>query len=155
MFVSPWAHDVTVVSPDGSKTARLDATGEMGMRGPTRGTLTLSTGLVLEECNPSMVWSHDSRYLAIPRWDGNRQRLAVIDTSTQQVRVSNSRHAVLQLASFSGGIITGIDSPAHRPRDFSLDITSPFDVRAERQGCLAFLAFALAPGLLAALAAKL
>lgn len=154
-MTSPWDHEVTSVSPDGSKTARIEKAMEIGMGAPTRGTLFLSTGLVLEDCNPSMIWSDDSRYLAVPRWEGGSQRLAVIDTSTQQVRESNSLYRVLELTSFSGGIIGGLDSPVYRPQPISVDISSPFDARPEGRGCLAAVAFALSPGLLAALLARL
>lgn len=126
MPASPWDWEVALVSPDGSKTARIDNAMEIAMSAPTRGTLVLSTGLVLDGCNPSMVWSDDSRYLAVPRWEGRKQRLVVIDTSTQQVRRSNPRFRALELTSFSGGIIRGVDSPGHRPQALSFDISTAF-----------------------------
>jgi len=61
MEISPWAGGAVVESPDGTKTARLDDGHEIGMGAPTSGRLVLSTGLQLAGCNPSMVWSEDSR----------------------------------------------------------------------------------------------
>ena len=50
------------------------------MGGPTAGQLRLSNGIELDSCNPSIVWSEDSRYLAVPQWSAGRtQRLVVID----------------------------------------------------------------------------
>lgn len=134
MTASPWDYEVTLVSPDGSKTARIEKAMEIAMSAPTRGTLVLSTGLVLEGCNPSMVWSDDSRYLAVPRWEGRKQRLVVIDTWTQQVRQSNPRYHVLELTSFSGGIIRGLDSPVYRPQALSVDISTAFGTRQSIPG---------------------
>ncbi len=41
---------------------------EISMSNPASGTLRLSSGLDIERCNPSFIWSDDSRFLAAPQW---------------------------------------------------------------------------------------
>jgi hypothetical protein len=123
MEISPWADGAVVESPDGTKTARLDDGHEIGMGAPTSGRLVLSTGIQLEGCSPSMVWSEDSRFLAVPRWTWRGQNLVIIDTGRGEVRVAPGTFRVLQLSAFRGGIVEGIDSPIHKPKRVRVDIS--------------------------------
>lgn len=124
MQVSPWAAGAVLESPDGSKTARLEDGQEIAMGGPTSGRLVLSTGFHLVGCNPSMVWSDDSRYLAVPRWRHDRsQCLVIIDTETGEARVPPRTFRVLQLSAFRDGIVEGVDSPAHMPVQVRFDVS--------------------------------
>ncbi len=59
-----WRRAHRASSPDAQIVAEIDAACEISMGNPTSGTLRLSTGLELECCNPSFIWSDDSRYLA-------------------------------------------------------------------------------------------
>ena len=63
-----WRRAHRASSPDAQIVAEIDAAYEISMGNPTCGTLRLSTGLELERCNPSFIWSDDSRYLAVPRY---------------------------------------------------------------------------------------
>ena len=90
------------------------------MGNPTVGTLTLSTGLRLDRCNPSFMWSDDSRYLAVPRYFYRlglfrRQRLAVIDLVQRRVVVSPQTTWYFQPESFSGGLLVAIKEPSRLP----------------------------------------
>ncbi|MEM6471872.1 MAG: hypothetical protein AAF802_20095 [Planctomycetota bacterium] len=103
-------------SPDGSLNATIDDAMEIGMGAPTRGDLVISTGLTILDCGPSIVWSHDSRYLAVPQWqpydNGHSQRIVVISIERNAFRPVGRKFVVLELASFVDGIVCGIDCPA-------------------------------------------
>lgn len=113
MSISPWQqNDVELKSPDGSVTAILSDLMEIAMGAPTAGTLVLSNGMSRMICNPSMVWSSDSEYLAVPEWTKDRnQRLLIISISRRQSRYASGQYRVLELESFDGSLIKGIDSP--------------------------------------------
>ena len=86
------------------------------MGNPTYGTLRLSTGLKLERCNPSFLWSSDSRYLAVPQFFDRfgifrRQRLLVIDARDQTVFASPDFTYYFQPESFSDGRLLVTKNP--------------------------------------------
>jgi hypothetical protein len=88
-------------SPHGRVTARIRNAGEIGMGAPTSGKLELSNGMTIPICNPSMVWSSDSEFLAVPHWlDDGRQRLMIISISRRAFRYAPVRFRVLRLDSF-------------------------------------------------------
>ncbi|HST52989.1 MAG TPA: hypothetical protein VLJ61_13340 [Pyrinomonadaceae bacterium] len=91
------------------------------MGAPTRGRLVLSNGINVEDCNPSMVWSDDSEYLAVPQWTEDReQRLAVISMSRRKVTYAPGKFRVLELHTFSQGKIKAVDSPIYQPREVEI-----------------------------------
>jgi hypothetical protein len=121
--ISPWAASALLRSPDGRHTARIDEAWEIAMGGPTAGTLILSTGRSVESCSPSMVWSEDSRRLAVPRWTAERtQQLLVIDVASGRHRVVGGTYRVLRLEQFADGVITGVDSPIHLPAPLHVEV---------------------------------
>ena len=121
MVISPWAYEAKAVSPDGALVAEVGDLGEIAMGGPTSGRLHLSNGLTLPDASPSIVWSEDSEYLAVPVWTLYRQqRLVVISMSRRDSRYAPGTYRVLELARFEGGVIEGTDSPAHQPRPVSI-----------------------------------
>jgi len=63
-----WRSSHRATSPDGRHVAWIDPAYEVSMGNPTAGTFCLSTGLQLQRCNPSFLWSDDSRYIAVPRF---------------------------------------------------------------------------------------
>src|SRR2546430_116217 len=84
-----WRRYYRAASPDGKLVARIDPAYEVSMGSPTSGTLCVSHGLHIPRCNPSFVWSDDSRFLAVPQffhWLGcvTRQRLLVVDFDKRQ-----------------------------------------------------------------------
>jgi len=99
--------------------AEVDHAWEVSMSGPTVGTLRISSGLVLERCNPSFVWSDDSRYLAVPqyfhRWGVLRvQRLVVVDVIARRGLASPETAWLFQLESFSSGALVVTKEPLSR-----------------------------------------
>ncbi|MGD8240333.1 MAG: hypothetical protein PVH68_17390 [Armatimonadota bacterium] len=124
MSVSPWDSSVESISPDGQIVATIEDANEVAMGAPTRGQLVLSNGVVRERCNPSIVWSDDSEYLAVPQWTPDRmQRLMIISVSRRESRCAPGIYDVLQLESFEGGVVRGTDSPIHLPRRIAVDVS--------------------------------
>ena len=125
--ISPWTTDtVRLESPDGRKVAILVEPWEIAMGAPTFGELKVSNGQYAEGCNPSMVWSDDSRFLAVPQWFDRMQRLLILDTDAARRSFAPDTYRVLELHSFSQGIVAGVDSPIHQPRELAFDIRTLF-----------------------------
>jgi hypothetical protein len=129
MPISPWDSSVSLPSPDGHLTAAIEDAREIGMGAPTRGRLVLSNGMTLEDCNPSIVWSEDSRLLAVPQWREARgkaglvQRLAILDPGRRRVAYAEGTYRVLEIHRFAEGVVYCVDSPAHSPRRFGVDVS--------------------------------
>ncbi len=101
-----WRRAHCAISPDGKFIAEIKNAYEVSMSNPTSGTLHLSAGLELEYCNPSFLWSDDSRYLAVPRFFSRfglfrRQRLLLIDVHDRIVRAAPVITYYFQPDSFS------------------------------------------------------
>ncbi len=94
------------------------------MGAPTHGILNISNGMSYQRCNPSIVWSDDSQYLAVPQWTRERgRRLLVISPGRESSGYAPGLFHVLELHSFSDGRIKGVDSPIHRPHDIEIDVS--------------------------------
>ena len=122
--ISAWDYSLNLTSPNGQITAVIDDASEVGQGAPTYGTLKLSSGLTFKGCNPSAIWSDDSKFLAIPQWTERRmQRLLVISIEQGSVGYAPYIYSVLELHSFSRGKIKGIDSPIYKPREIEIDLS--------------------------------
>lgn len=120
---SPWDYGAKQVSPNGDLVAEIKDAHEVAMGGPTWGTMEISNGMKIEDCNTSFRWSNDSRYLAVPQWTPKRkQRLIVVDVLNKKTYPFSETYRVLQLETFEDGKIEGIDSPIHMPYRVSRDI---------------------------------
>jgi len=111
-----WRSAHRATSPDGRYIAEINPAYEVSMGNPTCGTLLLSTGLKLGKCNPSFLWSSDSRYLAVPQvFDRfgifQRQRLIVIDVDGQTAFASPDVTYYFQPESFSDGRLVVTKNP--------------------------------------------
>jgi hypothetical protein len=123
MMISPWDEKAELNSPDGKLVASIGEAFEIGMGAPTSGRLKLSNGMSIPRCNPSMVWSNDSRFLAVPQWlEQGAQCLIIISAIQRVIHLVPGRFRVLQLESFEAGVIKGIDSPVHLPTEVAIDI---------------------------------
>jgi hypothetical protein len=103
-----WRYSYTASSPGGTVVASIDQAFEHSMGNPTVGTVRVSNGLELSNCNPAFIWSDDSRYLVVPRWCRRfglfrRQRLAVIDVVARITYVSPFTYWLMQPERFVGG----------------------------------------------------
>jgi hypothetical protein len=120
--ISPWCLSVTLKSPDGRFAASIDDAGEVGMGAPNAGELVISNGMRLDACNPSMVWSDDSRFLAVPQWTNERkQRLVVISVDQRILKTLGGLFDVLELHDFSQGKIKLIDLGNRPPEPIEFD----------------------------------
>jgi hypothetical protein len=104
----PWRCSHTATSPNGAIVATIDQAFEHSMSNPTVGTLRTSDGLELPHCNPSFIWSDDSRYMAVPQWCRRfgifrRQRLAIVDVVDRAVYLSAFTYWLLLPNKFDGG----------------------------------------------------
>lgn len=111
-----WRRAHRASSPDGQIVAEIDVAYEVSMGNPTCGALRLSTGLELERCNPSFIWSDDSRYLAVPRYFYRlglfrRQRMVIIDILEQRVAAPTETAHYYQPESFSVGLLVATKEP--------------------------------------------
>lgn len=111
MSISAWDwHDVRLPSPDGTLVATVTELTEIGTGGPMRGVLRLSNGMHREGCGASIVWSDDSKHLAVPEWTpGGTLRLVILSVARHEARVAPSHAGLVELARFSGGIVDGFD----------------------------------------------
>ena len=106
-------------SPDGKLEAAVQRATEVAMSAPTRGALHVSNGIVVEQCNPSFVWSDDSRYVAVPQWEYRLgwfrgQRLLILDMATNQLFRSRCYRSYLQPESFASGRLEVTVNPHFR-----------------------------------------
>ena len=114
-------------SPDGNLLAEIDPAYEVGMSDPTSGILCISNGLKIERCNPSMVWSDDSKYLAVPQWFNRLgmfrgQHLLVIDITKGHLFRSRWYWAYLQPEHFISGLLTVTVNPTYKPKSIAWNI---------------------------------
>ena len=121
--ISAWDDSLNLTSPDGQVTAVMDDGHEFGQGSPIIGTLVLSNGMTFEGCSPSVVWSDDSKFLAVPQWvRSQRQRVLVISMENQSVGYTSPKFSLLELHSFSEGKIRGVDSPVYKPSEIEIDL---------------------------------
>lgn len=111
-----WRDAFQLASPDGKWVADISSAGEVSMGNPTIGILRLSNGFELDRCNPSFIWSDDSRYLAVPRYFNRfglfrRQRVVVVDVVDGCVLESNKIACYFQPESFSNGQLIVTQEP--------------------------------------------
>lgn len=108
-------------SPDGKLVAEIKEAREVGMSDPTAGTLHISNGIRVERCNPSFVWSDDSKYLALPQWAYKfgvllGQQLLVIDAGARQSYRFRWYWGILQPEGFMSGRLTVVYRPHWNPK---------------------------------------
>jgi hypothetical protein len=127
-----WRDFYRAVSPDGQRVAQIDPAREVSMGNPTFGLLCVTGGPHLDRCNPSFVWSDDSRYLAVPQFYGffNRQRLLIIAFAEKRVFASRETTWYFQPESFSGGqLIVTIEPFRRSARPVTFHIPSELATR--------------------------
>lgn len=130
----PWPYSLPIfrrtfgaTSPDGTLEAEISEAWEVSMGNPTIGALEVSDGLVLEDCNPSFLWSDDSRYLAVAQLSRRfgvffAIRVLVVDTRSRNVFASPRFRAWLQPESFDSGRLVVCVNPWARAREARWEI---------------------------------
>src|SRR5258707_934020 len=122
------------LSPAGQRVPQIAPAYEMGMGNPTSGLLCVTGGPHMERCNPSFVWSDDSRYLAVPQFHGffDRQRLLIVVFEQKCVFASKERASFFQPESFSGGQLIVTMNPSGSARAMTFHIPSELSARFTR-----------------------
>lgn len=124
-----WRRFHSAVSPDEKLVAKIDPAYEVSMGNPTSGMLCVSNGLHIERCNPSFLWSDDSRYLAVPKYFGSwfrRQRLLVIDFAERIVYASKFSDFYYQPESFTAGRLVVTVNPFRSQK--TIEVKVPEDL---------------------------
>ncbi|MDA8429781.1 MAG: hypothetical protein M0T70_11050 [Geobacteraceae bacterium] len=103
-----WRRTHRASSPNEEFFAEIEKAYEVSMSNPTSGLLHLSAGLEIENCNPSFLWSDDSRYLVVPQFFTRfglfrKQRLLLIDVHNRSVFVAPEYTYYFQPFSFTDG----------------------------------------------------
>jgi hypothetical protein len=129
-----WRRSYRAQSPDGKHVAQIDPAHELTMGNPTWGMLCISGGPQIERCNPSFVWSDDSRYLAVPQFYGffRRQRLLIVAFEEKCVFASKERVRHFQPESFSHGQLLVKINPSRQAHVVTFNIPSELSARFRR-----------------------
>jgi len=104
------------------------------MGNPTAGMLCVSGGPHIERCNPSFLWSDDSRYLAVPQFFGffARQRLLIVAFEDKRVFASREKAWFFVPESFSGGQLMVTVNPLRSTRVATFNIPTELPARFTR-----------------------
>ncbi len=123
-----WRSSHRVESPNKKYIAKIDPAYEVSMGNPTYGTLRLSNGLSLPKCNPSFIWSDDSKYLAVPQFTSNwfwgigKQRLLIIDVNKNRGWQSPKIAYYIQPETFRVGELTVTLNPFRKAKTMTYSI---------------------------------
>lgn len=125
LYLAPGSLEASRASPDGRWTARIHASDEVWPDGPRAGILEIGD-LRIPDCSPSMVWSGDSKRLAIALWTrlrGNYTghcRLAIVQPPHGKPTPLPGDHGPLALWAFEAAAVRAFDAAAPTRQDLSL-----------------------------------
>lgn len=104
---------------------------EIGMGAPLRGICRIKRNenksiLIDNNCGGPAIWTRNGLKTAIPIWEksffsGTFQRIGIVDLKKQTLTKYKKKFRVLDLRSFSGNLILGIDSPIHKMKTVEFD----------------------------------
>ncbi|PYS47803.1 MAG: hypothetical protein DMF68_15055 [Acidobacteria bacterium] len=123
--ISPYASSVHLISPDGKFTANIDGALEHRMGSITFGTLLISNGTSYESCNPVIIWSDDSKYLAAQQLTPYmRLKVLVIAVEEKRYGYAPGYFALLEFHSFSQEKIKGVEfADTTRTSEIEIDVS--------------------------------
>ena len=132
-----WRRYYRSVSPNGRYVAQIDPAYEVSMGNPTSGILCVLEGPHIERCNPSFIWSDDSRYLAVPQYFERfgllrRQRLLIVSMDDHHVLASKAIAAYIQPESFLLGQLVVTVDPARSHRQVQFTVPGELSTVFER-----------------------
>ena len=144
---TPWDFNVGTqqfAAPDHSQWLRyqFDSLEETGMGGPLRGPCFWvepdgKEVFVHESCGGPPVWQQQGNCVAIPIWKFSwlgswTARIGVLTLASRQLTLFKESFQVLHLKHFDECLITGVDSPIHRPKTLQFDTSAATVVRIIR-----------------------
>ncbi len=123
MSISPWAYEANVESPNQRYLASVTNANEIAMGAPTSGILSIDGKIISTRCNPSIIWSNTSEYLAFPEWTkANDQKLMVYSMKSGDLKQLPKTYRVLELKQFNDWNIKGVDSPIYKSKEINVEI---------------------------------
>lgn len=124
--ISPVDEEVNLPSPDGTVAVRYTGQ-EVQMSGPVRGFALLSNGRAVPGCSPVMVWSADSRHLAVIRMESAQRPTVLAVVSAADGRMADVRQGVgfPPLATFTDGVIGSADGLRFDAREAIVRLRGP------------------------------
>jgi hypothetical protein len=109
--ISPYDNrDIDVVSPDKKFVACIRNSHEFAMSAPVLSEITVNH-ILIKDCSPSIMWSDDSRFLAVPQWRLERaapywsEIIYILDIRTGLMRSVSGKYIAIRLNRFSGQTI--------------------------------------------------
>ncbi len=133
---NPWNfdnNDKSLKSSTGDLRIEYHDLNEIAMGAPLGGKCFLITDLenktlISDWCAGPACWNADYTMIAIPIWEktlfrGTIQKLIVVDLISGKIIKYKKTFQVLDIRKFENGIISGYDSPIHKPNLIEFDIT--------------------------------
>lgn len=124
-IISPYDNrNIDVISPDSAMTASIKNGQEFAMSAPVICDIVVGN-LSMTMCSPSIIWSNDSRYLAIPVWRLNRndpywtESVYLVDILNNKMRSAPGIYIAITLNAFIGSMIYA----THQEKDIEIDIS--------------------------------
>ena len=129
-----WRRTHSAESPDKKIMAEINPAYEVSMGNPTYGNLILSNGLNINDCNPSFIWSDNSKYLAVSQYTTNwlggigKQRLLIVDIHQQLSWQSAKLGYYIQPETFENEKLTITVNPFKNPKTITYKIPHDLDM---------------------------
>ena len=122
-----------MTSRDGRFTVEMVDGAEYRMGGPLIGKIRLSTGFTFENCGQAMIFSEDSRHLAVGVWkeqelpEGVRlvQSILIVNPATGASVRWPGEFGELEFQAFEGGTIRAVDSQRAEAGKFEISSRLP------------------------------
>ncbi len=135
LLPDPWNFsndDICMLSPSGKYKIEYGNLTEFGQGSPLQAALyvkNMETGKkakIFELAGGPPVWNNNKDIVAVPVWwrgclYGNGQKLLLINLESKEFVIFKKRFRLLDLKTYAGGIITGFDSPLHKPKALNFD----------------------------------
>lgn len=128
----PWSFDNEFISPDNVHRLFYYGLQEVSEGAPLGGICEWinaegSKRRFWRLCAGPPQWQKEGKFVAIPVWtdrilSGKRQRIALLNTENATLTVFRRIYRVCHLHLFEDKILSGIDSPLHKPKRIEIDI---------------------------------
>ena len=129
-YPNPWDfsnNDKNLKSPNGFYKVEYGKLNEIAMGAPIGGECFLINNekriKLSDWCGGPIIWNNSSTKIALPTGTKNRnQKIVIVDIEMMTATTYKKEFSVLNLQSFEGNLIKGIDSPIHMPTVLNFDL---------------------------------
>jgi len=121
----PWRRQFYLTAPNGQKSAIIYEAWELFMSGPTYGKLFVGKDFRIENCSPTFAWSADSRYIAIPQWQGfwrRKEKILVLDMLEKKIYESREKYKLLIVDGFVNEEFLITESPIRKKKKLKISL---------------------------------